>query len=99
VNPQEIAAQAVRYCNAVKAYEDREAYLNKLAYATLRGMVVRHADGDTDYISRVANQNKSGLVATLVEFECGGAVAEAEDLLKEMGVNIEQLEEVRRAGK
>lgn len=99
VTPQEIAAQAVRYCNAMDAYEAREAYLRKLAFSTLRGMVVRIAQGDEDYVQSVTTQPKSGLVATLVEFECGGAVQEAEELLKTMGVDVEQLEEIRRAGK
>lgn len=99
MHAQDVAEKTVRYCNAVDAYEKREAHLSKLPFAALRSMVVGIARGDTDYITKVTNQPKTSLVATLVEFECGGAVQEAEELLKQAGVDIEKLEEVRRMGK
>lgn len=96
---QLIAEQTARYCNAMAAYEARELSLSALPREALKNYLIGTAKGDQEYMAGVETMGREALIAAIVEFECGGAVEEAAQLLKKVcDIDVSGLESVRKFG-
>lgn len=95
---QVIAEQTVRYCNAMQAYDLREAVLNLLPRESLKNNLIGKDNEDQEFIAGIEAMDKDTMIEAILDFEMGGAVKEAEELLEAYGVDVPKLEGVRRFG-